>query len=394
MIVSTEMGAERQARAREYARIRRRLHLGRTMAGLVVLALLAVTPLAKAVRDAIEARAANQWLVVPLFALIFGGAAEIVGFPLGVYSGWYLPRKYGLSHEPFSGWLADRAKGLLIGGALGLLVVELLYFGLRRLPAWWWLAGEVVYILLALVLANLAPVLIMPLFNRFTPIADDALRDRLLRLAERAGTRVRGVYSMDFSRRTSAANAFVAGIGNTRRIVLGDTLTANYPPAEIESVMAHELGHHVHGDIWRGMAFDAAVTLVSLWIVNRSLHAAVGVLGFRSVADVANLPLLALIASLLGLVSGPLTSLYSRARENAADAYALHLTRDAPAFIAAMRRLGNQNLAEPDPPRWYVALFYSHPPIPDRVRRAERFAAGDKPDQRNGRREAEDAERG
>lgn len=379
MAVSTEMSAERQARAREYARIRRRLQLGRTVAGFVALALLAVTPPAKAVRETIEGWTTNQWLVVPLFALAFGAAAEVVSFPLAVYSGWHLPRRYGLSHQSFGGWLADRAKGGLIGGALGLLVVELLYFGLRRLPEWWWLAGEVVYVLLALVLANLAPVLIMPLFNKFTPIADAALRDRLLRLAERAGTRVRGVYSMDFSRRTTAANAFVTGIGNTRRIVLGDTLTANYTPAEIETVMAHELGHHVHGDIWRGMAFDAAVTLAGLWIVNRTLHAGVGTLGFRSVADVAALPLLALILSLFGLVTGPLTSAYSRAREYAADEYALQLTHDAPSFIAAMQRLGNQNLTEPDPPRWYVALFYSHPPIPDRVRHAEQFARADTP---------------
>ncbi len=389
MAVSTEMSAERRARAREYARIRRRLQLGRTVAGFVVLALLAVTPLAKAVRDAIEARTANQWLIVLLFALVFGAVSEVIGFPLGVYSGWHLPRRYGLSHQSFGDWLVDRAKGLLIGGVVGLLIVELLYFGLRRLPEWWWLVGEIVYILLALVLANLAPVLIMPLFNKFTPISDEVLRERLLALAERAGTRVRGVFSMDFSRRTTAANAFVAGIGNTRRIVLGDTLTAHYTPEEIETVMAHELGHHVHGDIWRGMAFDAAVTLVGLWIVNRALHAGVDVLGFRSVADVADLPLLALILSLFGLVTGPLTSMYSRAREYAADEYALQLTHDAPSFISAMQRLGNQNLAEPDPPRWYVALFYSHPPIPDRVRHAEQFARSDKPgNQRIGRKDA------
>jgi STE24 endopeptidase len=374
MVVPVEMSAERQARAREYARIRRRLSFARTIAGLAVLALLAATPASRAVRSAIEDRTANQWLVVLIYILLFGVAAEIVSFPLNVYSGWHLPRRYGLSHQSFGSWLADRAKGWLIGGALGLAMVELLYFGLRRLPDWWWLAGGAVYLLLTVVLANLAPVLIMPLFNKFTPIADEGLRARILRLAERAGTRVRGVYSMDFSRRTSAANAFVTGIGNTRRIVLGDTLIDNYTPEEIEVVMAHELGHHVHGDIWRGLAFETVATLVGLFVANLLLHAGVEAFGYRSVSDVAAFPLLALILSLFGLVTMPLTNAYSRAREYAADDYALRLTGDAPSFITAMQRLGNQNLAEPEPPRWVVLLFYSHPPIPDRVRHAETYA--------------------
>ncbi len=372
-MVSTEMSAERQVRAKEYAGIRRRLYFARTVATLVVLALLVITPLSKAVRTAIEHRATNQWLVVPIFLIIFGLAAEIVTFPLGVYSGWYLPRQYGLSHQTFRDWLLDLAKGSVIGGILGLGMVELLYWGLRRLPDWWWLAGGAVYLLFSVVLSNLAPVLIMPLFNKFTPIEDAALRARMLHLAERAGTQVRGVFTMDFSRRTTAANAFVTGIGGTRRIVLGDTLIAHYTPEEVEVVMAHELGHHVHGDIWRGMAFDTIVTLIGLYIANLLLHAGVDAFGYRSVGDVAAFPLFALILSAFGLVTMPLTNAYSRAHERAADAYALTLTGNAPAFVTAMQRLANQNLAETDPPRWVVLLFYSHPPLADRIQRGETF---------------------
>lgn len=365
---------ERQARAKEYAGIRRRLYFARTVATFVALALLVVTPLSKAVRTAIEERAANQWLVVPVYLLIFGLVAETVTFPLGVYSGWHLPRQYGLSHQTFRDWLMDLAKSSLIGGVIGLGMAELLYWGLRRLPEWWWLVGGAVYLLFSVMLSNLAPVLIMPLFNRFTPIADVTLRERVLRLAERAGTRVRGVFTMDFSRRTSTANAFVTGIGNTRRIVLGDTLIANYTPEEIEVVMAHELGHHVHGDIWRGMTFDSVVTLIGLFIASLLLHAGVRAFGYRAVGDVAAFPLLALILAAFGLVTMPLTNGYSRARERAADAYALTLTGNAPAFITAMQRLANQNLAEVDPPRWAVLLFSSHPPLAERIQRGERFA--------------------
>lgn len=385
MAVSTEMSTERQARAKEYAGIRRRLSFARTVATFVILALLVVTPLSKGVRTAIEGRVTNQWLVVPVYISLFGLASEVLSFPLGVYSGWQLPRRYGLSHQSFRDWLADFAKGSAIGGALGLGMVELLYWGLRRLPDWW-LAGGAVYLLFSVALSNLAPVLIMPLFNKFTPLADDALRDRMLRLAERAGTRVRGVFAMDFSRRTSAANAFVTGIGATRRIVLGDTLIASFTPEEVEVVMAHELGHHVHGDIWRGMAFDTVVTLVGLFVANLLLHAGVDAFGYRSVGDVAAFPLLALILAVFGLVTMPLTNGYSRARERAADAYALTLTGNAPAFVTAMQRLANQNLAETDPPAWVVWLLYSHPPLAERIQRGETFA-GTFPLPASGRRE-------
>ncbi|HEY8291093.1 MAG TPA: M48 family metallopeptidase [Thermomicrobiales bacterium] len=373
MAVSTEMGTGRQARAKEYAGIRRRLYFARMVATFAVLALLVVTPLAKAPRTAIEERATNQWLVVLIYLLIFGLIAEIITFPLGIYSGWHLPRHYGLSHQTFGSWLIDLAKGSMIGGVIGLGMAELLYWGLRWLPDWWWLAGGAVYLLFSVVLSNLAPVLIMPLFNTFTPIEDVALRERMLRLAERAGTRVRGVFTMDFSRRTTTANAFVTGIGGTRRIVLGDTLIANYTPEEVEVVMAHELGHHVHGDIWRGMAFDTAVTLIGLFIANLLLHAGVDAFGYRGVSDVAAFPLLALILSAFGLVTMPVTNGYSRARERAADAYALTLTGNAPAFVTAMQRLANQNLAEMEPPAWAVWLFYSHPPLTERIQRGESF---------------------
>jgi STE24 endopeptidase len=374
MAVSTEMSAERQERAKGYAAIRRRLFFARTVATLVVLALLVVTPLSKMVRTAIEGLVGNQWLVVPLYVLIIGLAYEVASFPLALYSGWHLPREYGLSHQSLGSWLVDLARGSAIGGAFGVGMMELLYWGLRRLPDWWWLAGGVVYLLFSVVLANLAPVLIMPLFNKFTPIEDVALRDRMLRLAERAGTRVRGIFTIDFSRRSNTANAFVTGIGATRRIVLGDTLIANYTPEEVEVVMAHELGHHVHGDIWRGMAFDTVVTLVGLFIANVLLQAGVDAFGYRSVGDIAAFPLLALILSIFGLVTMPLTNAYSRARERAADHYALGLTGNASAFVTAMQRLANQNLAELNPPDWVVWLLYSHPPLAERIRRGEEFA--------------------
>ncbi len=309
-----------------------------------------------------------------MYLLIFGGAYSLLTAPLDFYSGYYLPRRYGQSHQNLRSWLVDQAKGAALVLAIGLPLVELLYYGLRHLPQWWWLVGGIFYLFLVVIMVNLAPVLIMPLFNKFIPLENEELKARLLKLAERTGARVKGVYTMDFSRRTSAANAFVTGIGNTRRVVLGDTLTQNYTSDEIEVIMAHELGHHVNGDIWRGILLDSGVTLFGLFITNLVLQAAIPALGYRGVGDIAAFPLMALALTAFGLVTMPFSNAFSRARENAADRYALEITEKARPFITSMKKLANQNLNDANPPKWVVWLFYTHPPIAQRVSRGEEFA--------------------
>ncbi len=374
MVVSTEMSASRRQKAREYATLRRVLFFVNTSIGLAVLLIMLLTGLSLELRKLVESWTDNQWLVVPIYMAIFGGAYAVLTFPMDIYAGYYLPRKYGMLHENFRAWLLDVAKGGLVAAVIGLPLIEALYFGLRTLGEWWWLAGGVAYLLFVVIMVNLAPVVIMPLFNKFVPLENEELKSRILRLGEKTGARVKGVYTMDFSRRTTAANAFVTGLGNTRRVVLGDTLTQHYTPDEIEVVMAHELGHHVHNDIWRGIALDSVVTMVGFFVANLVLQAGISGFGFRGLGDVAAFPLFVLVMVGFGLVTMPLGNGFSRARENAADKYALDITGNAEAFISSMKKLANQNLADSDPPAWAVWLFYTHPPIRDRVRRGEGFA--------------------
>jgi len=374
MAVSTEMSENRKRKAKEYAAVRRMLFFinsGLILAFLLVMMLL---DLSLGLRKAIEGWTNNQWLVVPLYIVIFGAAYGLISFPVTLYGGWYLPRKFDQSTQNLRSWLIDLVKGLVIGGVISVVLVELLYFGLRSLPDWWWLVGGIFYLFFVVVLSNLAPVLIMPLFNKFIPLENDELRQRMLQLADKTGAKVKGIYTMDFSRRTKAANAFVTGIGNTRRIVLGDTLTQNYTPEEIEAVMAHELGHHVHSDIWRGIFFDSAITLVGLFVANIILQNTLTGFGYRDLGDVAAFPLFALVMFGFGLATMPITNAYSRSRENAADVYSLDITQNPVPFISSMKKLANQNLAETDPPAWVIWLFYTHPPIGQRVRQGEDFA--------------------
>ena len=253
----------------------------------------------------------------------------VINLPLGYYSGFVLPHRFDQSNQSLKDWVVDQLKGLAIGAPLGLLMLELLYLALRLTgDAWWlWVAGGL--LLFNVILSNLAPVLIMPLFNKYVPLGDEhkELEERLLDLAKRANTKVKGVFKFDMSKRTKAANAALTGLGNTRRIILGDTLINEFTLDEIETVLAHELGHHVHKDIPFLIAFGTLSTTLSLFIASLALDSAVSFFSFTSAADIAAFPALMLILSAYGLLTSPLDNAISRWRENMADDYALSIHR-------------------------------------------------------------------
>jgi STE24 endopeptidase len=257
------------------------------------------------------------------------------------------------------------------------LILEIIYAVLRAAPDTWWLWAAGILLVFNVLLANLAPVLLFPIFYKFQPLGEEyaELAARLVRLAEKAGTRVQGVFKFDMSRRTKAANAALTGLGNTRRIILGDTLLSEFTPDEIETVLAHELGHQVHKDIPLGIAIESATTLAGLYLASLGLRWGAAALGFAGSADIATLPLFMLVMGAYGLLTMPLTNAYSRWRERLADAYALRATGNGPAFASAMTRLANQNLADADPEAWVEFLLHSHPALSKRIAMANEFTA-------------------
>ncbi len=378
---------ERQRQAKEYARIRHRLFaldLALTAFALVVVLALGLNVWLK---QSVLALARDVWLATFLYFAAAFIAYGALFFPLSYYSGFVLPHRYGLSTQTRRAWLMDVAKEGVLALALGGLVIEVIYALLRDAPSLpslaggvgegssWWLWASAFVILFDIALANLAPILILPLFYKFEPLADAELVRRLTALAERARTRVRGVYTMRLSAKTTAANAALMGLGNTRRIVLGDTLYENYTPDEIETILAHELGHHVHRDIAWSLVVETALTLVGFFVADVFLRWSVAQLGYESIADLAAFPLMGLAIGVFGFITMPLGNAYSRWRERLADDYALRATRNAPAFIGAMEKLANQNLGELEPERWVEILLYDHPPLGKRIRRGEEFAA-------------------
>jgi STE24 endopeptidase len=360
----------RQEKAKEYARIRHRLLVVELLIASVLTLVWLLSGISQALAGQIGRVTTNDYLTVALYMLVFGAVYFVVDFPLGYYSGFTLQQRYGLSIQSRRDFLLDTAKGLLVSGVLGLLVMEIIYGLLRVSPDGWWLWAAVFLLLFTVVLSSLAPVLILPLFFKLTPLEDTELVRRLTALAERAHTHVSGVYSINFSSKTTTANAALMGLGNTRRIALGDTLLASYTVDEIETILAHELGHHVNRDIPLGILFQGVVTLVGLYLAQLGLQLGVRTFGFNGVADIAAFPVFVAVMGAFGVVTLPLGNAFSRWRERLADRYALVTTRKAEAFISAMTRLANQNLSEVDPEPWVEFLLYSHPAIGKRIEMA------------------------
>jgi len=314
------------------------------------------------------------WAQVALVTLALGLGHGALGTPVTLARGFWLPRRYGLLHQPLRAWLADRLKALLIGGTLSLAAVEIVY-GLIALTPYWWLVAAGIFFVVQIALTAVVPIWIVPLFYPLSPLADAELRERLLALARRARVEAVGVFVADQSRKSRTANAAVVGIGRTRRIIVFDTLLSGFTPEEIESVLAHELGHHVHGDIRRGLLVHGVLLLVTARLAALGLDVGVPLLGLTGPADPAGLPWLGLVLLALGLIQLPLGNGFSRWIERQADDFALATTGNARAFIGAMERLALLNLAERRPNRLKEIVFYSHPALERRIERARARAA-------------------
>ena len=267
-------------------------------------------------------------------------------------------------------WTLDHVKAAGVSLLFALVGAEIVYATLMTWPGMWWLGSAVLFVAGMGILARVAPVLLLPIFYSLRPLNRDGLRDRLVTLSGRAGVPVLGVYEWGLGDKTRRANAALVGTGGTRRVLLSDTLLAEYSDDEIEVILAHELGHHAHGDIAKGLVIEAALIVGGFAVAALVLAMFWDDLGLASPADVAGLPLLVLIAGALSLVSAPLLNALSRHNERRADRYALTMTRRPAAFVSAMKRLAAQNLAEPAPSRTAVWLFYTHPPIEQRIEAA------------------------
>lgn len=369
---------DRQPEARRYARIRRRLWLAQALLFLGYSLAWLLTGLARWTGDRL-ARALPFPLDAVGMAVGFGGGWALLSLPLDFYAGFLLPHRFGLSTQTRKGWFGDRLKAWGVGAALGLPWIAGLYLAFRRWPTTWWLPVGALWIAFAVLLTQLAPVLLAPLFYRFRPLQDPELIARLTRLADRAGVRIRGVFTVDMSRRTRAANAGLMGLGATRRIVVGDTMLHGYTPDEIEAILAHELAHHLHRDIPLGLAFESLLNGIGFFAGAQALPPILRALNLPGLDHPSSLPALALAAFLFSLAVMIPANAWSRWREWKADQAAIRLCGRPEALASALRKLGEQNLAELDPEPWVEWIFSTHPALGKRIRAAEAMAQSSVP---------------
>jgi STE24 endopeptidase len=313
----------------------------------------------------------DRWLRLIAVAVFLGFGLELATLPLDFWSGFVLEHRYQLSNQTLGGWVWRQIKSWLIGGTLGLLLLlgfyVLLWFG----GPVWWLWAALGWLGVTLLLGRILPVLILPLFYKVSRLEAPALADRLQRLAEGTGLNLEGVYRLDLSAETRKANAALAGLGRTRRVLLGDTLLAQFTPDEIAVVFAHEVGHHVHRHLPKMIVWSAVLATVGFWLVDVVLRATAAQFGYAAFDDPAALPLVMLVLSLFGLLVLPMQNALGRFFERQCDRYALARTDDPQAYRSAFVKMARMNKSHPDPNPVVVWLFYDHPAIRQRLALAE-----------------------
>lgn len=352
---------------------------GAAMEALALLALLHLGASAR-LRDFAERKSGNRLVQALLYYPALMLAYGALMFPLAFYSSFVLPHQYGLSNQSLAGWSLDRAKQAAIGGAVGALVVALLYWSIRRSPRRWWLGFWFASIPLAIAAVLLVPLVIEPLFNRFGPLRNEALRTKILALARRAGIEQSRVFEVDASQRTKGVNAYVTGLSGSARIVLWDTLLQRLDEEEVLFVMSHEIGHYVERHVPIGLTLGIFGTLGVLLLTDGAARRLIKEhgdrWGVRGLDDLASLPVLLLIVSLINFFGSPVESAISRTMESRADQFALRLTNNPEAGVASFIKLAELNLSLPNPPPFIELWMFSHPPLQKRIEAARAWEPG------------------
>lgn len=375
-----DLPQEQVRKGREFHSALRPGSYGAMALGLAVTLALGLTPLGSRLVELVGRPFGDHWVA----RAVLGGlavvlVAEIITLPLAAWRHTIMVR-YGLSTQTWGGWTVDVLKSYAVSAVIAAIALLGFYTVTRLAPRWWWAFGAAGAAALVVLLSFVLPVLVEPVFNKFTPMEPGPLRTELMSLAQRDGVPVKDVLVADASRRTRAVNAYVSGLGPTRRIVVYDTLLREAPPEEVASVVAHELGHAKDRDVFTGTllgALGAAAAVVALYLLGGwgwLLRAA----GVDSMGEPRALALMVAVVSVAGIVAAPAQAFVSRRVEARADAHALALTGDPGTFESMQRRLSTVNLGDPDPPRWEYLYSASHPSTVERMAAARAFARGER----------------
>ena len=315
--------------------------------------------------------APNTYLALLIFYALMSLFYTVMTMPLEYYAGFMLEHRFSLSNQTFKSWIKREGKKHIISSVISIPLVLSLYVFIRYWPLHWWLLTATFWFFISILVAKFFPILIIPLFYKYSPIKNEGLKQKLMQLSSKVGFETEGVYELNISKDTKKANAALMGMGKQKRIVLCDTLLKNFDEKEIEIVMAHELGHHKLKHILKSIVFSGLATLLMFFISNYIFLTLHDALDYTYLFDFESLVLIYAIIASLNIISGPIQNSYSRRLERDADMFALDITKNKDGFISTMKKLASQNLSDMNPGKFYEVILYNHPSISRRIAFAE-----------------------
>ena len=360
--------------SKTYHRIKNQLFFVGLGVDIIFLIVVTVSGLSVGLRNFAANVSSHFFILNGIYTFFLAVGMYLLHFPLGFFEGFIWEHRFRLSRQKFLHWLGDDLKKAAINGIVMLIAIEVIYALLRRFPDTWWIGAGLFWLFLNLVLSQITPRVIIPLFYKYSVIENQELKDCILKLFETAHIKIKDAYAINFSAKTKKANAFICGLGESRRVVLSDTLLDEFSIPEIETVVAHEIGHYKHHDILKLTVIHSLVVFCGFFLIRQFLQKALGIFGLAHMDDIAFLPVVALAFIIFGFLMMPLLNSFSRKLEVKADDFSLKLTQRPQDFISMIKKLGMMNLAEFEPNAFIEMLFYSHPPIAKRIKFAESFS--------------------
>mgnify|MGYP001335337449 CR=1 FL=1 len=360
--------------SKKYNNTKLAIGIGKAVISFILLYLFIDFGYSLSLQKYIQSFTENSYLVFIIFVFVIGIFSSVLFMPINIYSGFYLEHKYKLSNQTFYKYFIENFKSVLVGLVIGIPILLLFFFVINQFGDLWWLVFASAMFLISVVLSQLFPILILPIFYKIIPLNDEELKTRISNLAKGAGIKVENVFTFDMSKNTKKANAAFTGLGKTKRIILGDTLLNNYSKDEIETVIAHELGHYKHKHILKNILFGTISSFLTFFIISILYKSSLSWFDFESITQIAALPLLSLWAMIIGLIQTPIGNLLSRKFEYEADRYAIESTHKPESFINTLNKLTDQNLGDREPHPFVEWFFYSHPSIKNRVDAIKKFA--------------------
>ncbi len=360
--------------SKRYNNIKLTIGIVESIFTFILISAFVASGLSNSLEKYISAFFSNGYLQFIGFVIIVGIALGIIFLPFNYYSSFYLEHKYQLSNQIFGKWVWENAKGLLVSSTIGLPLLLFFFFVLNKYDYLWWLPLAIGMFFFSVILAQLVPILILPIFYKVIPLENENLKLKISNLAVSAGIKVENIYSFNMSKNTKKANAAFTGLGKTKRILLGDTLLSNYSEDEIETVIAHELGHYKKKHIIKNLFIGTFFSFFTLYLIALLYRLSLQWFDFNSITRIAALPILSLWAMLISVFISPVANILSRKFEYEADEYAIDTTKKVTAFKTVLEKLTEQNLGDKDPHPFIEWFFYSHPSIKKRISAIEKFA--------------------